>query len=130
MSEAARQGLDGLLGIMDTLLGENGCPWDKEQTHQSLNPCLTEECQELLDAIDSGDVGALREELGDVLLQVVFHAKLAERAGAFNMDDVVGSLSEKLVRRHTHIFAGDKAATPEEAIELWNKNKKKERPHT
>ena len=120
--------LSYLLGIMDTLLGEDGCPWDKVQTHESLKPNLTEECQEALDAIDSGDMNAICEELGDVLLQVVFHAKLAERAGAFNLDDVIRGVSDKLVRRHTHIFAGDKAATPEDAVRLWNENKMKEQP--
>jgi len=120
------ESLKKLLEIMDRLLGEGGCPWDREQTHESLKPNLEEECREALEAIDSGDPKALCEELGDVLLQVVFHAKLAEKAGTFCLDDVIRAISDKLVRRHTHIFSDDKATTPEEALRLWNENKKKE----
>lgn len=114
------------LNIMDTLLGENGCPWDKEQTHESLRPYLLEECNELIDAINSKDIGSLKEELGDVLLQVVFHAKLAEKDGIFTLDDVLRGLSEKLIRRHTHIFGNDKALTAQDAKRIWAKNKAKE----
>ena len=118
--------LNRLLGIMDTLLGENGCPWDKEQTHESLKEYLIEECGELIEAIDGNNADALKEELGDVLLQVVFHTKLAERAGLFNLEDVLQGLGDKLIRRHTHIFGDDKAASAEDAIRIWKENKIKE----
>jgi tetrapyrrole methylase family protein/MazG family protein len=115
--------MDELNGILETLLGDEGCPWDRAQTHESLRPYLLEECQEVLDAIDKKDMAALREELGDVLLQVVFHAKLAERAGAFNIEDVIKGLNEKLIRRHTHVFGDEKAASAEDALRIWNRNK-------
>lgn len=118
--------MNELLRIMDTLLGENGCPWDKEQTHLSILPNMTEECEEAEEAIRSGDISAMREELGDVLLQVVFHAKIAEKAGTFTFEDIVETLSQKLVSRHTHVFGSDKAETSEDAINLWKANKKME----
>ncbi|MCL2199883.1 MAG: nucleotide pyrophosphohydrolase [Defluviitaleaceae bacterium] len=114
-----------LLSIMDTLLGEGGCPWDREQTHFSILPNMMEECGEAVEAIKSGDIEAMREELGDVLLQVVFHAKIAEKAGHFNFDDIVATLSKKLVDRHTHVFGADKAETGEDAMKLWKANKQK-----
>jgi len=121
--------LTDLLKVMDTLLGEGGCPWDREQTHESLKSNLMEECREAIEAIDNGCKQSLCEELGDVLLQVIFHAKLAEKSETFNLDDVIKAITTKLIRRHTHIFAGDKALTAEEAMALWNENKQKERPH-
>jgi tetrapyrrole methylase family protein/MazG family protein len=96
-----------LLGVMARLRGENGCPWDKEQTHISLKPCLLEETYELLDALDDGDAHKLKEELGDVLLQVVFHAQIAREAGLFTIKDVIALLTDKLVRRHPYVFAGE-----------------------
>jgi len=115
--------LSRILGI---LLGPDGCPWDKAQTHASLRPHLLEECYEVADAIDQNNMPALKEELGDLLLHVMFHAKLAELEGHFNLTDVVAGINEKLVRRHTHIFGGEKAASPEEAETTWEANKKKE----
>ena len=82
-----------LTDVMNTLLGENGCPWDKEQTHQSLRKNLLEESHEVIEAIDSNDMEHLKEELGDLLLQIVFHAKLAEQSGAFNFNDVVEAVT-------------------------------------
>ena len=117
---------DGLLALMDTLLGENGCPWDKEQTHESLRPNMLEEADEVAHAIDSKDMDSLMEELGDVLLQVLFHAKIAEKNGTFTIDDVMKRLSDKLISRHTHVFGNDKALTAEEALEVWKKNKSKQ----
>jgi tetrapyrrole methylase family protein/MazG family protein len=99
-----------LLDVMAQLRGETGCPWDKEQTHQSLKPCLLEETYELLEALDDGDPKKLREELGDVLLQVVFHAQIAAEAGQFTAQDVITQLTDKLIRRHPYVFAG--AALP------------------
>ena len=119
--------LNEILTIMDTLLGENGCPWDKQQTHESLRKHMREECEEAIEAIDKQDMEGLREELGDVLLQVVFHAKLAEKAGFFTMDDVINTLINKLVTRHSHVFGNDSALTPSDALKIWNANKQKER---
>jgi tetrapyrrole methylase family protein / MazG family protein len=96
-----------LLEVMARLRSEGGCPWDKEQTHASLKPCLLEETYELLDALDDGDPKKLKEELGDVLLQVVFHAQIADEAARFSIKDVVSLLIDKLVRRHPYVFAGE-----------------------
>ena len=119
--------LDNLMKLMDKLLSEDGCPWDKSQTHESLKKHLNEECDEAIEAINNGNMTALCEELGDVLLQVVFHAKLAEMAGVFTMDDIIIGVIDKLVSRHTHIFGNDKAITAEDVEKIWAANKKKER---
>ena len=95
-----------LLDVMARLRSDNGCPWDKEQTHVSLKPCLLEETYELLDALDEGDPRKLKEELGDVLLQVVFHSQIASEEGRFTAQDVISQLTEKLIRRHPYVFAG------------------------
>jgi tetrapyrrole methylase family protein/MazG family protein len=96
-----------LLNVMARLRSETGCPWDKEQTHVSLKPCLLEETYELLDALDDGDPKKLKEELGDVLLQVVFHSQIADEEGSFSAKDVIAQLTEKLIRRHPYVFAGE-----------------------
>ena len=96
-----------LLNVMARLRGETGCPWDKEQTHLSLKPCLLEETYELLDALDDGDAKKLKEELGDVLLQVIFHAQIAKEENRFTIKDVIMLLTDKLVRRHPYVFAGE-----------------------
>jgi len=119
--------IERLLEIMDTLLGENGCPWDKEQTHESLRKNMLEECHEVIEAIDQRDMDALCDELGDVLLNVIFHAKLAEKAGVFNLHDVISGICDKLTRRHSHIFGEDKATSPEDALRIWHMNKQNER---
>lgn len=101
------------VAIMDRLRSPGGCPWDAQQTHASLAPYLIEEAYETLEAIETADLGALREELGDLLLQVLFHARLAEEAAAgqrFTIDDVAGDLVAKLVRRHPHVFAAEPAS--------------------
>ena len=121
---------ENFLKLMDKLLGENGCPWDREQTHESLRQYLLEECYETIEAINTKDMTSLREELGDVLLQVVFHAKLAENAGAFTIDDVISEVSHKLVSRHTHVFGADKAVSAEDVVLVWEANKQKERKHS
>ncbi|MBR4944480.1 MAG: nucleoside triphosphate pyrophosphohydrolase [Peptococcaceae bacterium] len=113
--------------VMNTLLGENGCPWDKEQTHDSLRKNLLEEAHEVIEAIDSKDMEHLKEELGDVLLQVVFHAKLAETEGHFNLNDVVQAITDKMIRRHPHIFADVKADDAETVLSNWEEIKKKEK---
>ena len=102
-----------LLGVMARLRSETGCPWDKEQTHLSLKPCLLEETYELLDAFDDGDTKKIKEELGDVLLQVIFHAQIASEDGRFTIKEVIELLTDKLVRRHPYVFAGE--PLPEDA---------------
>ena len=111
-----------------TLRGPDGCPWDKKQTHESLIKCLQNESQELIDAIHNKDDENMKEELGDVLLQVLMHAQIAQEEGKFSMDDVVDYLDEKLHRRHPHVFGQHaKAATAEEALAVWREMKKKEK---
>lgn len=106
---------------MAALRAPNGCPWDREQTHQSLAEYLIEETSELLDTIDHGDMDHMREELGDVLLQVVFHAQIASENGHFNFDDVAAEINEKLVRRHPHVFGDhDKLDNSEQVLVTWN----------
>ena len=103
-----------------------GCPWDKKQTHESLRPYLVEETYELLEALDSRGDEAVREELGDLLLQIVFHARLAQERGAFDMNDVVESISQKMVSRHPHVFGDENYETPEEVVGQWEERKKEE----
>ncbi len=105
------------------LRGPGGCPWDQEQTHQSLTRCLIDECAELLDTIDRGDMPHMREELGDVLIQVIFHAQLAEEAGHFNLEDVAREVNEKLVRRHPHVFGTGRLDTSEQVLRQWEEIK-------
>ena len=113
--------------IVTLLRGPDGCPWDQKQTHQSLTNCLVEECAELLDSIDNNDMENMCEELGDVLLQVVMHAQLAEENNDFNLDTVSKYLNEKLIRRHPHVF-DDKIITDyKEVISQWNVIKSKEK---
>jgi len=116
--------LDYLTGI---LLGPNGCPWDKKQTHESMCGALTEECNEVIHAIHNQDMANLCEELGDVLWQIVFHAKLAEMSNQFSLEDVIAQIYHKLISRHTHVFGSDVANTEEEALAIWHKNKQHER---
>ncbi len=118
---------EDFLGIMETLLGENGCPWDKEQTHESLRQYVIEEAYESVEAINNNDMKNLCEELGDLLLQIVFHAEIERKKGGFTMDDVVDGVSRKMVSRHTHIFGKDKADTPDEVMVTWEANKKAEK---
>ena len=121
-------GLDDAVEVMDRLRSPGGCPWDAAQTHASLGRYLIEECYELLDAIETGDPVALREELGDVLLQVLFHARIAsEEPDGFDINDVASTLVDKLVRRHPHVFAGDDPLdTPEDQQKRWDELKKTE----
>ncbi len=108
---------------MARLRAPDGCPWDREQTHQTLARCLIDECSELLDTIDRNDLPHMREELGDVLIQVVFHAQLAAERGDFDFDDVAREINEKLIRRHPHVFGTGRADTPAQVIEVWEKVK-------
>jgi tetrapyrrole methylase family protein/MazG family protein len=120
--------LERLVEIMAMLRSERGCPWDLEQTHQSLKPYVVEETYEVLEAIDSGNPDKLREELGDLLLQVVFHAQLGAEVGQFNIDSVIDSISDKLIRRHPHVFSDTKVAGVAGVLENWEKIKKNEMP--
>jgi XTP/dITP diphosphohydrolase len=119
---------DDLVAIMARLRGPGGCPWDREQTHASLGPYLLEETHEVLEAIARDDPAALREELGDLLLQVVFHAEISREAGGFNVDDVTDALTRKLIDRHPHVFASSPAATPDEVLAQWHALKREEAP--
>lgn len=118
---------EDLLDIMKTLRSPEGCPWDREQDHESLKKYLIEETYEVLEAIDLKDPKKLCEELGDVLLQVIFHARIAEENGKFTMDDVINGISHKMVSRHQHVFGREHAETPDDVIELWDNIKKKEK---
>lgn len=124
--EASRQ-LDRLRAIMHRLRAPGGCPWDAEQTHESLLTNLIEEAYEAVDAIRSGDLVHMREELGDLLLQVVFHSELAQEAGNFDMDDVARAISDKLVHRHPHVFATSDAATTDAVLAQWDAIKRAEK---
>ncbi len=122
-----RSPLDHLAHIVDRLLGPGGCPWDREQTHESLKKYLLEEAYEVLDAIDSRSSEKLREELGDLLLQPLMHAQMKQRDGEFGTDDVAREISEKLVRRHPHVFGETNVADADEVLRNWDRIKKAEK---
>ncbi|WP_462409993.1 bifunctional methyltransferase/pyrophosphohydrolase YabN [Neobacillus sp. Marseille-QA0830] len=113
--------------IIAILRGPNGCPWDKKQTHESLKKYLIEETYEVIDAIDSGDIDHLVEELGDVLLQVMLHAQIGEDEGFFTIDDVIEGISAKMIRRHPHVFGEVKADSAEEVVQNWQEIKRQEK---
>lgn len=119
--------IDDLIAIMKRLREPDGCPWDRVQTHQSIKKSMIEETYEAIDALDYGDDKAFANELGDVLLQVVFHSEIAQERGAFDFSDVVTEVCTKLITRHTHVFGTDKAGDEKEALDNWEKNKKKEK---
>lgn len=116
-----------LLRIIEILRGDNGCPWDREQDHHSIRNNFLEETYEVLDAIDRDDVENLREELGDVLLQVVFHSRMEEEAGRFGFKDVCDRICKKLILRHPHVFGDVRAETSAEVLNNWDEIKKKEK---
>jgi MazG family protein len=126
-SDDARDAFARLVDIMARLRAPGGCPWDREQTTESLQPYLVEEAYEVLDAIAHGDAESLRDELGDVLLQVVFHAEIATGEARFTIDDVIARVHDKMVRRHPHVFADDPASTPGEVLRNWEALKEAER---
>ncbi len=115
------------VALQTRLLDPDGCPWDREQSHQTLRSYLLEEAYEVLEAIDSGDPGRLRDELGDLLLQIVFHAELARRAGQFDIGQVLDSIHNKMVRRHPHVFGRQRAASSAEVLRNWEELKAAER---
>ncbi len=125
--ELTRHGVEGLLHVMDRLRAPGGCPWDAEQTHESLKSDLLEESYEVLDAIDRQDTDALCEELGDLMLQVVFHAKIEEELREFTMRDVATGIVEKLVYRHPHVFGTTNVSGTNEVLVNWENLKKKEK---
>ncbi|NLM27099.1 MAG: nucleoside triphosphate pyrophosphohydrolase [Clostridiaceae bacterium] len=118
---------EDLLEIMKILRSPQGCPWDREQDHESLKRYLIEEAYEVIEAIDLKDPEKLCEELGDVLLQVVFHSRIAEENGQFTMKDVIHTVSEKMVHRHKHVFGKEHAETADDVIDLWENIKREEK---
>ncbi|PYR80889.1 MAG: nucleoside triphosphate pyrophosphohydrolase [Acidobacteria bacterium] len=130
MTQRAGDKFEALLEIMRRLRAPGGCPWDREQTHASLRPFVLEETYEVLEAIDSGDMEDLREELGDYLYEAVFLAQISEEAGQFSIGDAIDAIREKLIRRHPHVFAkqtGDESITSGQVIERWEAMKARER---
>lgn len=121
------ENLRHLVGVMQRLLADDGCPWDREQSLESLRKYTLEEACEVIDAIDSGSPEAHREELGDLLLQIVFQTELTRRAGSFGLDDVVEGIVHKLVSRHPHVFGDVEAHTSDEVLANWEKLKAKEK---
>lgn len=121
--------LEELINTVRVLRSENGCKWDREQTHQSLRANMLEEAYEAVDAIDNNDMKHLREELGDVLLQVVLHSQIADEEKAFNIENVAKELNEKLIRRHPHVFGDVNVNSTQDIIDNWEQIKKDEKTH-
>jgi len=119
--------LTDLVELMAKLRGSEGCPWDRKQTTESLKPFLIEECYEVVEALDEGTPSKVKEELGDLLFQIVFHARLAEEQGDFTMQDVIASNIEKMIRRHPHVFGNARLSTDKEVLANWEDIKKKEK---
>ncbi len=122
-----KTGFIELKKVFKILNGPKGCPWDKKQTHESLVGSLREETRELIHAIKNGDEDNMKEELGDVLLQVMFHAQIASRTGKFDIEDVIGVLTAKLKRRHPHVFGTEKVTSSAQVVRNWNKIKAAEK---
>jgi tetrapyrrole methylase family protein/MazG family protein len=120
--------IEDLLQIMARLRGPDGCPWDQEQTHQSIKNHLIEECYELIEAIDQQDYKGIKEETGDLLLHVIFHAQMAKEAKHFDFHDIVQTLAEKLIRRHPHVFGEQRVNSAEDVLTQWQQIKKTEKP--
>lgn len=127
MAEASGEQFDALVRIMERLRADNGCPWDREQTPETLKPFLIEEAYEVMEAIDEGDPKQLMEELGDLLFQVVFHAQVAAERREFTIGQVLAATADKMVRRHPHVFGNSMASTAREVLEQWEELKRKER---
>jgi tetrapyrrole methylase family protein/MazG family protein/ATP diphosphatase len=128
MREGKGESLPELVEVMQRLLGEGGCPWDREQTLESLRPYIIEEAFEVVDAIDRGSHALLREELGDLLMQVVFCAELGRGEGHFGPDDVIAGIRDKLVRRHPHVFSDASVSGSAEVLANWERIKAEEKP--
>ncbi len=121
---------EDLVAIIEKLRGEGGCPWDREQTHESLIPCLLEESYELMEALQNNDIPLMREELGDVLLQVLMHTQIAKEDGEFTLEEVIHDLAHKLIYRHPHVFKDTKVENSEEVLANWEELKQKEKNET
>lgn len=119
--------LEELIDVIRVLRSENGCPWDREQTHTSLRPNMIEEAYEAVDAIDEKNSAHLREELGDVLLQVLLHSQIASEAGEFTIEDVAKELKDKLIHRHPHVFGSAKVNSADDVVVNWDKLKQEEK---
>ncbi len=115
-----------LIEIMATLRGESGCPWDKEQTRESLKPFLVEETYEVLEAIDEGNPEKIKEELGDLLFQIIFHCQIAKERGEFDIHDVTEKIAQKMIGRHPHVFGNARYETSEEVLKQWEERKREE----
>ena len=133
-TDSEQEALARLISIIKVLRAPGGCPWDREQTHESLTRCLVEEAYEVVEAIEKKDMHNLKEELGDVLLQVVMHAQIAEEAGEFSMTDISNAVSEKMLRRHPHVFEKKSGQNPQNnalavdnVLELWENVKQGEK---
>ena len=120
---------EDLIDIMKVLRGENGCPWDKAQTHQSIKYCLLEEACEAMEALDEKQPDNFADELGDVLLQVVFHSEMAEEEGNFSIQNVLNHICKKLISRHTHIFGNDKTNNTTEAVSYTHLRRRRNEAH-
>ena len=121
---------EDLVAIIEKLRGEGGCPWDREQTHESLIPCLLEESYELMEALQNNDIPLMREELGDVLLQVLMHTQIAKEDGEFTLEEVIHDLAHNLIYRHPHVFKDTKVENSEEVLANWEELKQKEKNET
>lgn len=122
--------IEDLKKTVALLRSPDGCPWDREQTHQSLADCLVEECCEVLDTIDRNDMEHMREELGDLLLQVLMHAQMAEEQGLFNLEMVAADINAKLIRRHPHVFGEEELLDPDQVLKRWEEIKATEKADT
>ncbi|MDY5483113.1 MAG: MazG family protein [Clostridium sp.] len=127
LKEKEQYTFEDLKSIMRILRSEEGCPWDRKQTHESLIPCLKEEAGEVIEAIEKQDMENLCEELGDLLFQVMSHSRIAEENGCFSIDDVVHQISAKMVRRHPNVFGDVKVESAEEGLALWKRIKSQEK---
>lgn len=127
LANKEKYGFGDLVEIMKVLRGEGGCPWDAEQTHESIRKNFIEETYEVIEAIDAKDTKLLREELGDVLLQVVFHAEMESEKGSFDINDVANDICKKLVHRHPHVFGEGDADTSEKVLKAWENIKNEEK---
>lgn len=127
MNENAAKAFGELVAIVDRLMGENGCPWDRVQTRESLKPYLVEETYEALEALDHNDPEKIKDELGDLLYQILFHAKISELQKEFDIKDVVNTIADKMVRRHPHVFKEGELHTPDQVVDQWEQIKKTEK---
>lgn len=123
------ENLEALIAVIAKLRAPDGCQWDREQTHQTLRPNMIEEAYEAVDAIDDNDMTHLKEELGDVLLQVVLHSQIAQEEGAFTIEDVAKGIKDKLIHRHPHVFGNTKVNSTKDILENWEKLKQEEKKH-